>query len=305
MDVLVQLLQQQPELRHLTGWTRLPTRYSASPKYTARDESGLSILHTAPLTSFRQKEREFEILRQLKQDGLPVPEPLDLNQLPEGSVCYSRYRFLTGSTIQDCVPLGRAGEYRLGQETGRLLNQIHRYEGPLATKWAVRCRAKHNRYVALYQQEALPLTGDQAILSFIEQNIGWIADRPNRLQHDDVHLANLITDGEHLVGIIDFSNHDSGDPWHDFVKMGLFQVENSIPFAVGQVNGYFEGNVPKQFWNVYSVYLAMACFSSIVWTSRHAPEEMEQMRGRLEHVLSDHQRFERVIPEWYETFSRP
>ena len=189
MDVLVQLLQQQPELRHLTGWTRLPTRYSASPKYTAHDESGLSILHTAPLTSFRRKEREFEILRQLKQDGLPVPEPLDLNQLPEAAVCYSRYRFLTGSTIQDCVPLGRDSEYRLGQETGRLLKQIHRYAGPPATKWAVRCRAKHNRYVALYQQEALPLTGDQAILSFIEQNIGWIADRPNRLQHDDVHLG--------------------------------------------------------------------------------------------------------------------
>lgn len=305
MDGLVQLLQQQLELRHLTGWTRLPTRYSASPKYTVRDESGLSILHTAPLTAFRRKEREFEILRQLKQDGLPVPEPLGLNQLPEAAVCYSRYRFLTGSTIQDCVPLGRTGEYRLGQETGRLLKRIHRYAGPPATKWAVRCRAKHNRYVALYQQEALRLTGDQAVVSFIEQNIGWIADRPNRLQHDDVHLGNLITDGEHLVGIIDFSNHDVGDPWHDFVKMGLFQVENSIPFAVGQVDGYFEDNVPEQFWNVYSVYLAMACFSSIVWTSRHAPEEMEQMRGRLERVLSDHRRFERTVPDWYETFDRP
>ncbi|WP_026828227.1 aminoglycoside phosphotransferase family protein [Exiguobacterium artemiae] len=304
MDVWLQLLQAEPELRPLTDWSRLATRYTDSPKYTACDESGLSIIHTAPLGLFARKKREFELLRQLYQDGLPVPEPLNLNRIPPADVCYSRYRFLTGSTIRNRLPLGRDIEYRLGRETGRVLNRIHRYEVPPRTTWAHRCRVKHNRYVALYQQEAIPLAGDQAILSFIERNIGWIADRPNRWQHDDIHLANLITDGEHLIGMIDFSNHDIGDPWHDFVKMGLFQVEESIPFAVGQVDGYFEGDVPEQFWDVYSVYLAMSCFSSIVWTNRHAPEEADQMRCRLERVISAHQRFERAVPDWYETFDR-
>ncbi|MDW2886008.1 phosphotransferase family protein [Exiguobacterium artemiae] len=303
MDVWLQILQAEPELRSLTDWNRLPTRYTDSPKYTARDESGLSIIHTAPLALFERKKREFELLQQLRQDGLPVPEPLHLKRIPAGAVCYSHYRFLEGTTIQASLPLSRDKMYRLGQETGHLLHRIHQHEVPRATEWAVRCLEKHKRYVALYQEER-PLTDDQIILSFIERNLHLIAGRPNRLQHDDVHLGNLITDGEHLVGLIDFSNQDVGDPWHDFVKMGLFQVDDSIAFAVGQVDGYFRGDVPELFWRVYSVYLAMACISSIVWTSRHAPEEMDQMRRRLERVLSDHRRFECAVPIWYETFDR-
>ena len=303
MDVWLQLLQSGPELRSLTDWNRLATRYTDSPKYTARDESGVSIIHTAPLALFERKKREFELLRQLYQDGLPVPEPLNLKQIPSADVCYSRYRFLTGATIQACLPLSRDKAYRLGHQTGRLLQRIHQHEVPRAKEWAVRCLEKHKRYVALYQAEK-PLTDNQIILSFIERNIGLIEGRPNRLQHDDVHLGNLITDGEHLVGLIDFSNHDVGDPWHDFVKMGLFQVDDSIPFAVGQVDGYFGGDIPELFWRVYSVYLAMACISSIVWTNRHAPKETDQMRRRLERVLTDHRRFECAVPIWYETFDR-
>jgi len=303
MDVWLRLLRAEPELRSLTDWNRLATRYTDSPKYTARDASGVSIIHTAPLASLARKKREFELLQQLRQDGLPVPEPLDLQQIPATAVCYSRYRFLEGKTIQACLPLCRDKAYRLGQETGRLLQRIHQYEVPRATEWAVRCREKHKRYVELYQAER-PLTDDQIILSFIERNLHLIKGRPNRLQHDDVHLGNLITDGEHLVGLIDFSNQDVGDPWHDFVKMGLFQVDDSIPFAVGQVDGYFGGDIPELFWRVYSVYLAMACISSIVWTSRHAPEETEQMRRRIERVLTDHRRFECAVPIWYETFDR-
>lgn len=303
MDPILDSLQQQPALKDFTGWRHLSTRYGNDPKYTAQDETGTSIFHINPLRDVERKQQEFCLLQQMHQDGLAVPEPLDLIVIPGMSWCCSRYRYLEGMTVRQLFPLGQESEYRLGREVGQQLKRLHTYAAPSALEpWANRCFAKHQRYVDQYRQGRIRIQDDQPLLSFIERHIELLDGRPNRFQHDDLHLDNLIADENQFVGLIDFSNHDFGDPWHDFVKMGLFQVEESVPFAVGQLDGYFDGEVPEAFWVLYSVYLAMAVFSSVVWTERHAPLETERMKQRLAGIVAAHHQFEQVIPDWYEDF---
>ncbi|MCT4779980.1 MULTISPECIES: aminoglycoside phosphotransferase family protein [Exiguobacterium] len=301
MDPIEQMLREQPEFQGIVVWERIKNRYSRHPKYVLQQNGRTSIVHVAPRETFERKRAEFTWLQRMKQEGLPVPEPFAVKQLP--SICYVWYGFLSGQTVKKTLPLLQETAYGMGQEAGRLLRRLHQYAAPAdVNPWYGRCLDKHQRYVRLYEQGPIRLKADEAILSLIKERRHLVKGRPNHFQHDDFHLDNLITDGSNLTGVIDFSNYDFGDPWHDFVKLGLFQVADSRPFAVGQIDGYFDGDVPDVFWEVYAVYLAMALFSSLVWTQRHAPEEIGPMTARLESILVEHHHFERARPDWYTSF---
>lgn len=49
------------------------------------------------------------------------------------------------------------------------------------------------------------------------------------------------------AGVIDFDNYDWGDPYHDFVKVALASKVDSVPFSIGQIDGYFNHEIPEDF----------------------------------------------------------
>src|SRR5208282_5231031 len=94
--------------------------------------------------------------------------------------------------------------------------------------------------------------------------------------------------------------YDQGDPIHEFLKLGLFASEISIPYSIGQIQGYFDGNEPDElFWRLYSLYTAMALVSSVVWIQQVKPEETLEMMAKIERVREDHDDFRSFIPRWY------
>ena len=125
-------------------------------------------------------------------------------------------------------------------------------------------------------------------------------DRPNLFQHDDFHMGNIVVRDRKLSGVIDFNRYDWGDPIHEFLKVGMFSREISIPFSIGQIRGYHLNNEPDElFWRLYSLYLAMCVFSSVVWILKVKPEELDQMLDKINTVLKDHDYFEKLKPIWY------
>jgi hypothetical protein len=100
--------------------------------------------------------------------------------------------------------------------------------------------------------------------------------------------------------VVDFGRHDWGDPFHEFLKVGLFSRGQSVPFSIGQIKGYFHDSEPgDNFWELYSLYLAMSLFSSVVWTLKLMPESMDDMLEKIYRILDDHDHFDRIKPKWY------
>lgn len=128
----------------------------------------------------------------------------------------------------------------------------------------------------------------------------YLQNRPNRFQHDDFHLENIIVRDGKYVGVVDFNGYDWGDPLHDFVKIALFARDISIPYSIGQIEGYFNGIIPEEFWKLYAVYVGMTVFSSVVWTLRAAPHMLDDTLERLTIVLEDHKDFELLKPIWFQ-----
>ena len=143
----------------------------------------------------------------------------------------------------------------------------------------------------------LKVPHDTQIIRFIEQRLPLMKDRPSVLQHDDFHLPNLIISHYTYAGTIDFGRFDWGDPVFDFIKLGMFSSEKSIPFAKGLIEGYYDGEPPEQFWDLYAMYLAMNVFAGTVWG--HQLNDNGNMQRHVTRFIDDHEGFTTSIPKWY------
>ncbi|WP_323679441.1 aminoglycoside phosphotransferase family protein [Exiguobacterium indicum] len=247
--------------------------------------------------SSRQFEREAAVAIP-KQEGISHALPLATGRT--ATTAYGIYPYLPGQTVRSVLEESPELAPRLGQETGRALRRIHDVTAPSGiTSWSERCQAKHDRYRAAIDGLLEP-TWIKRLDRFISERISLLQTRPNRLQHDDVHLDNLLVEDGHLSAFLDYGNHDYGDPWYDFVKCGLFQVETSPLFARQMIEGYFENEVPSDFWRMYSLYMAMVVFSALVWAKRFDADGLEAMQRRVQRIIQDHAGFQRDIPLWYE-----
>ena len=188
--------------------------------------------------------------------------------------------------------------------TGHELRKMHSWEAPPDIEpWYGRKLAKHDRYLAQYKAGEVRINDDAKIIAFIEDHLPMMKDRPNLFQHDDYHLRNLVIKDRSLAGAIDFGRHDWGDPIHEFLKVGQFCSSVSIDFSVGQIRGYYDGQkITDEFWELYSLYIAMSSFSFVIWTQHVCPERMSETMNIIERVLLDHDWFERNRPKWYSDY---
>jgi aminoglycoside phosphotransferase (APT) family kinase protein len=192
-------------------------------------------------------------------------------------------------------------QFNIGAEAGKDLRRMHQYAAPSdVTPWYERVIKKYRGYIEAYTTSGVTVKYADKIIRFIEDSTPYLKNRPNRFQHDDFHVANIIVNDGNYAGVIDFNRYDWGDPLHDFLKVGFFSSQVSVPFSVGQLTGYFQDElIPDQFWNLYSVYVAMSVFASVVWTMRVVPENIDGMMERINRVLEDHKYFESKKPSWF------
>lgn len=280
--------------------------YRGTQKYLVRLNNQLELIQLFPKNLFKPKKEEALILQNCSDLGVPVAVPTHIGQTPDG-LCFVISPFIEGTdAYQSRHTLSESELYTLGQEAGAILKKMHHIPAPNELDhWYERSLAKHKRYLSLYNELTFEYPHVDSLNSFIEQHKHYLKDRPSTFQHDDFHLRNLIVRDKHLNGIIDFENRDYGDPYFDFVKLGLFTRNNSIDFAVGQLDGYFDAVIPEEFWVSYTIYLGMTIVSSIVWTTTHYPESIDDMIHTLDTVVKDHNYFNQTVPDWYTHYNRP
>jgi len=261
------------------------------------------LLRTSNVQEYARKTTEFAILKEMKQLNVRSPEAVEIGVLEDLEICYSIYSYVEGEDAKSLLPAYAPNEqYSIGVAASHDLKHMHSLNAPpYIGSWFHRITKKHKRYIDAYKSCGKRIQYDEKLMDFIETNIDYLKNRPSRFQHDDFHLGNIIVKEKQYSGVIDFDRFDWGDPIHDFVKLGMFSCEISIPFSIGQVTGYFNGEIPPHFWRVYSIYLAMTIFSSIVWTLKVVPGTINEMMERLYRVMEEHKNFESFQPNWFST----
>ena len=279
--------------------TAIEKGWSEDQKFRVQASDGQKyLLRISPLERLERKKREFDRMMQVAELKIPMCKPVEFGTCEEG--VYSLQSWIDGSDAETVISsFSEANQYHYGVEAGKILAKIHTIPAPAdALDWAERFNAKIDRKIAMYEECALKYENDTPFLRYIEENRYLLENRPQSYQHGDYHIGNMMIDSDGVLTIIDFDRDDYGDPWEEFNRI-VWCAQNAPQFASGMVDGYFDREVPIEFWKLLALYICSNTLSSLPWAIPFGNSEIEIMRNQAAQILQWYDDFRRVIPTWY------
>jgi len=272
--------------------------WSADNKYCVTDHSGHRyLLRISDIAQYESRKSLFEMLEKVSALDIPMCLPIEFGDCPEG--VYSLQTWIDGDDLADILPtLPEAEQYRLGVESGKVIKKMHAIPAPDNQEdWAARFGRKTELKIQKYQNCGISFEGDSHILKYLAENRHLLENRPQCFQHGDYHIGNMMLENGKLK-IIDFDRYDFGDPWEEFNRI-VFSAAASPHFATGQLNGYFDGEPPLEFFKLLAFYIASNTLSAIYWAIPFGQSEIDTMLQQSQDVLHWYDNMRNPIPTWY------
>ncbi len=272
--------------------------WSGDKKYCAMTADGMKyLLRISPDEKSENREKIFHIQEKLADLDIPMCKPVEFGRCDEG--VYTVQTWIEGEDAEEVVPtLPFSEQYTLGIEAGKILKTIHSIPAPRdQVDWEIRFNAKIDRKIKMYRECPVQFDGAENIIAYLEENRHLLKDRPQSFQHGDYHIGNMMIENGKIV-IIDFDRYDFGDPWEEFNRI-VWCAQAAPTFASGIVDGYFDGDVPIQFWKLLALYISNNMLSSIPWAIPFGQREIDTMLNQAKDVLAWYDNMKNVIPTWY------
>ena len=286
--------------QNIVNRTPIEKGWSGDQKYCAVTADGIKyLLRISSIDRLERKRREYEKMSEVAQLGIPMCLPVEFGTSEE--CAYSIQSWIDGEDAEEKVmAMDVAEQYRYGLDAGRILAKIHTIPAPKdVPSWETRFNAKIDRKIAMYESCELKYeSGGDAFLSYLTENRYLLRGRPQRYQHGDYHIGNMMIDQDGVLTIIDFDRDDFGDPWEEFNRI-VWCAQAAPAFASGMVDGYFDNEIPMDFWRLLALYICSNTLSSLPWAIPFGEEEIKVMRKQAAQVLEWYDGMKSVIPTWY------
>jgi len=273
--------------------------WSGDKKYRATAEDGTTyLLRISPTEQYERKKSEFEFMKKVEAVDIPMCRPIDFGYCDEG--VYSIQSWIYGKDAEEVIPhLPEELKYAYGIKAGQILKRLHSIPAPRdAEAWDIRFNRKIDTKIKKYSECPLKYENGELFLDFIEKNRHLLSNRPQCHQHGDYHIGNMMIDDRGELQIIDFNRNDWGDPWEEFNRI-VWCAQASPMFATGMTDGYFDKNVPEEFWRLLALYIASNTLSSLYWAIPFGEREITTMRQQAKEILEWYDNMKNPIPTWY------
>ena len=229
---------------------------------------------------------------------MPMCKPLEFGTSDEG--VYSVQTWIEGVDAEEVMSdLTDTEQYEYGLEAGRILKKIHSIPASeTLEKWDIRFNRKIDNKIQKYTECPLKYENGQAFINYINENRHLLKGRPQVYQHGDYHIGNMMIGNDKQLYIIDFNRNDFGDPWEEFNRI-VWCAQVSPIFASGMVNGYFDNDVPMEFWRLLALYISSNTLSSLPWAIPFGNEQIQVMVNQAKEVRDWYDNMKNPVPNWY------
>lgn len=285
----VRIVSRQPLTK---GW-------STDRKYKVQLEDGrFGLLRIAERPAYEVKRLEFQLVENLFGLGLPVAEPLSF--WADDLSVYTLYEWVEGQDMNEVASeLPDSVLYDLGCQAGQFLRTLHALPIDQSQRdWNSFYQAKIDSKIKAYQVASHSYPNGPAMIDFVHANRHLLEGRPISYHHGDFHTGNFLLGMDGKLKILDFDRYDIGDPWEEFNRF-IFTADLSPAFARGQLDAYFEGVIPDDFWKLLALYVTVNSLGALAWAERVDPEQIPLMREQAVKISEWYTDFTNIIPTWY------
>ena len=273
--------------------------WSSDKKYCVTDENGTRyLLRVSDIAQHDTKQSEFNMMKQVASFGVPMCQPIEFGTCEDG--VYSVQSWIDGEDAEQVMSgYSDTEQYVYGLEAGRILRKIHSIPAPATQEdWEIRFNRKMDYKIKKYGECPIKYENGQAFIDYINENRHLLKNRPQVYQHGDYHIGNMMIDRGGQLHVIDFNRNDYGDPWEEFNRI-VWCAQKAPLFASGMVNGYFDDNVPMEFWRLLALYISSNTLSSVYWAIPFGQDEVNTMLNQAKEVLSWYDNMRNPVPTWY------
>ena len=251
---------------------------------TARDGTKY-LLRITPSDKSASRGEMFRMQQRAASLGIPMCRPVEIGPCADG--VYTLQTWIDGDDLEEIITeLSDTRQYAYGLDAGRILRRLHSIPAPESQEdWESRFNRKMDYKIQKYRECPIHYEGGQSFIDYINANRHLLRGRPQVFQHGDYHIGNMMIDRGGRLQIIDFDRYDFGDPWEEFNRI-VWCAQKSPLFASGMLNGYFDGDVPPEFWKLLALYISSNTLSSIPWAIPLGQGEVEVMLRQAAEVLS-------------------
>ena len=273
--------------------------WSTDNKYLIKDDNNNKyLLRISSIDQYEKKLIEFNYLKKLEKIGLSMCKPIEFGTCDDG--VYIIFSWIEGIDAQEYIlNLSNKEQYEYGIIAGKELLKIHSLKAPSNIfDWEERFNKKIDRKIKMYEDCPIKIDKANNLIEYINNNRHLLKNRNLVFHHGDYHIGNMMINENKELVIIDFNRADFGDPYEEFNRI-VWCAQASSHFASGIVDGYFNNDVPIDFWKVLALYISSNTLSSIPWAIPFGQEEIEVMINQTNDVLRWYDNMNTYIPSWY------
>jgi serine/threonine-protein kinase len=293
-----------PVIPHLERFLRIvPINkgWSDDRKYYAETKAGEKrLIRVSDVSVLEEKRREFELMKRMAKAGIPMSEPLEFGVSEDGKAVYQLLNWCDGEEAKELLPsLSLDEQYAFGQEAGRILRRMERIERYEPSNiWAEEYGMRVRGYIEAYRKCGERLYADNQLLQFIDEHWACLDNRPRCLLHADYQSDNMVISPDGHLFIIDFQGSGVVDPCYTLTGV-MVTAEVSPAFSRGQLDVYFDGPVPDDFWLLNAFYMATESINAFAVAVKLGREEVEYSQGLMHQMMEWYDNLNIIIPTWY------
>ncbi|MGG7098569.1 aminoglycoside phosphotransferase family protein [Clostridium sardiniense] len=290
-----------PDYKDWTLIKKIDEGWSKDIKYYIEDcNKNKLLLRLSDISMLEPKNKEFEIIKKYNSLSFEMSKAISFGICNNKQNVYMLLTWVEGKSLITALPkLSEKAQYILGLEAGNILKKIHSMPIIKSDMPLENSQERKVKKLIKYENSSVRIDNDQEVLKFIKKNINKLNSLPPVYTHGDFHVGNLILTPHNTIGVIDFNRWKCGDVYEEFYKVQFFDIEVSIPFSIGQIDGYFNNDPPFKFWDILSVYVAHASLTAINWAEAFGEDEINGMKLRCINAFKDFNNFKSIIPNWY------
>jgi len=279
--------------------------WSSDKKYIIETTKGEKLLlRVADLAEQNRKKAEYLMAERVYNLGVPTPKPLDFGLCEDGRNVYSLFGWLVGEDAAAVLPsISEIEQFVFGTKAGEILQKMHTLPAPKNVEsWAVWFWQKVQDRIDFYHANPIKSDNGDVIVRHLQENKNLLNNRPQTFNHGDFNVSNMIITPNKQIGVIDFNydNKDHGDPWWEFdPPMHGWGSEPLPHFYTGFIKGYFGGEPPSEFFEIFSFYQAYDALAALCDTLIGEQGEPADGKRHMENILRWFDNMRNSVPMWY------